>query len=384
MVALMLVALPASAAVIESGESYYLPENKTIDDNLYATASYIDIAGNVSGDFVGAGGNVMVTGEIDEDVSVAGGTVDLWGNIGDDVRVTGGKILLAGDIGGDLLAAGGLVQMRPNVTVGGDAIAAGGMVVMIGNFRDDVNLSGGSVALGGSVRGNATVKFSESLTIAEGTTITGDFDYYGPKEIEMPSNVVINGEVRFHQTAPSGVAAPKVTPDALEVAGEFFAGIIIFFWVMCLIGTLILALLAVLLYQKKSTEIVRSGMKQFGWNILRGFLVMIFVPLALLVLVVSVIGFIPAVYLGLLYFAVYIEAMVFAGIIFGSMIFKWIKRTKEYEISWGSAIVGVLLLSVLRLIPLLGWVLWMIFLFVAMGAIANMVYQYYWVKRNKA
>jgi len=383
MIALMLIASPASAAIVESGESYFLPENKTVDDNLYVTASYVDIAGNVKGDFMSAAGSIMITGEVEEDINATGGSIDIWGNVGDDVRLAGGKVLIAADIDGDLVMAGGLVQVRPNVTVGGDVVAAGGMAILLGNFRDDVNVSGGNVALGGSVRGDAIVNYGKSLTIAEGTTISGNLEYYGPKEIEIPNDAVIDGEVIFHQVLPSTIATPKITPDAVAIAGEIVASIMLFVWLMMLIGMAILALLIVIFWSKKSTILVRDAMHNFGWSLLRGILVFVFVPLVLLVLFISVIGIIPAVYLGLAYMVFYIEAMIFAGIIFGSMIFKWIRRTKDYEISWGSAIVGVLLLSVLKLIPIIGWLLWALFLLVSMGALANMAYQYGWVKRNR-
>lgn len=378
----LLVAAPVSAAEVKSGEEFYLTESENIEGNLYTAAGYVDIAGNVSGDVLTAGGSVIVTGEIGEDLMVVGGDVDLWGTVGGDLRVAGGNVLVGGDVGGDILAVGGMVMIRPNVTVGGDVIVAGGAVVVGGSIGGDVRAAAGDLMVGGSIGGDVKVIYDESFKVIDATSIGGNLKYTGNKEIEIPEGAAIDGGVNY-QAPKAREAVKAVAPKQAEKpTATIVIGIILWLMIKAIIISVV-ALAGVLAYRKRSQEMVDHAVKHFGWELLRGFLVFIFSPVVIMVLILSMVGSLLGAAVGLIYGLIYITAMAYSGVLLGAMIFKLLGRKKTYSVTWQSAVVGVFLIHLVKLIPILGWLFCAVFMLVALGTICDMTYHYYWVKRSK-
>ncbi|MDD4995623.1 MAG: hypothetical protein PHW53_04135 [Patescibacteria group bacterium] len=373
--------MPVFAATVGSGETYWQGPEKTVSGNLYLSFGNIDISGKVDGDLVAVGGNILITGEVTGDILVAGGSIDIWGKVGGDVRAAGGKVFIANDVAGDVLAAGGMVQVRPNVKVGGDVIMAGTAVFATGNIAGNVRVAGETVLVAGNIGGNVRTYSEEGPTISEPTRIAGNLEYSSFEAIEIPAGVEIVGETVFNKTSPQGPAVPRQIerevqkPILILILGIFLV------YIIKVIFMIFAALFGVIAYPKKSKEFVDNTLGHFGRSFLIGLLFAVAAPVAIFLLMVSVLGTMLGMAAALLYGLFMMIACVYAGVILGALIFRIFKRSKAHEVNWVSALVGVVVLNAIRLIPIIGWIFCGVFVLAALGALAEMVYKQYWVNR---
>ncbi|MCR4330974.1 MAG: FapA family protein [Patescibacteria group bacterium] len=376
LISFLFVSIPliAGAAVFEGGETYTLSAGTVVSENLYVGGADISVGGTVAGDAIGVGGTVVVSGNVRDDVMFAGGNITILGTVGGDARIAGGNIIVGNAIGGDLVAAGGSVKVLDGVTIGKDIMLAGGNVSFAGNAVGDARFAGGRVTITGAVEGDVLVDVEDTLVLGDGARITGSLVYRGKDKsvLDMKEGASVAGEVRFEERAPL-VPRKEVTWGILAVLSAFFFG--------KLLVMIIAALAAVLIFKNLSQTLVDDAIGNFGTNLLRGFIVFVVTPLAAIGLFVTIAG----VFIGLLILAAYalflLIASLYSGIVFGRALHQLFKKQEKIELVWWHALLGVILLAIVKLIPLVGWVVCAVFFFLALGAISNMFYQRVWARR---
>ncbi|MCZ7664080.1 MAG: polymer-forming cytoskeletal protein [Thermoleophilia bacterium] len=255
------------------------------------------------------------------DIVRLSGDVDIpQGEVVDGVVVMNGDITIAGTVTGNAFAANGDIRLLNGARVGGDAISLTGRV------------------------------------ITEGTaTIGGDRVEVGAGPINI------------------GTPGPIDVPDP---AGGFFG----FGWIFMSLGAAGLGLFLVLISARSLRSVGEEIAHRPGRSALVGFLSIIGVPVLLVVLMISVIG-IP---LGLLlipllplvgFYGLYALAMVA-----GERLLDVIGRKDSGDI-W-AMLAGVLLVAVVLLIPVLGWLLFVIAWFLGFGAAVSRMWEYFQGRRN--
>lgn len=371
---LVLIPTCTSAAVFGSGDSYSLGSDATVSDNLYAGAGDLSLAGTVSGDAYAAGGSVVVSGDIRDDLVAAGGNVTVLGDVGGDARAAGGNIVLSGDVGGDLVLAGGSVKVLGGTKIGKDVAIAGGTVTFAGEAAGNAHFAGSHVVIEGKIAGDVVVDADKKIILADGAEIGGSLVYRGAREniLDMNEGAKVGGGVRFeeHILFPS---RKELTWGILAVFGVFFA--------TKLVMTLIASVLLVLLFTKISQELVDDALVGFGGNLLRGIIVFILVPLAIIGLFMTFIGIFAGILLLLAYLFFVLASSLYGGVIFGYAIHRMIRKNQPVALAWWHPLVGVTLLSLILLVPFVGWIMSALFFVLALGAISNIFYRRVWLRR---
>lgn len=363
---LALVALSASASTFKVGEIY---EHKagSIFDDIYIAGGSVDVTGDVIGDGVVVGGEISILGNISQDITAAGGSIDIIGVIGDDVRVAGGNISVSSRIGDDLVAFGGLVKVLSESTIAGDAVLVGGTILMNGTVSGDLKVFGGDVTINGPIKGDVIIRFAKKITLGEDAVITGRFTYSAPEELQIPEGVVIGGEV-------TRIESPFTKFEKKDVRNIF--GFLIFGKFLILLVT---SVLAVIVFKRFSSMVGGMAYTNFWKNALIGFISLIVVPVAAIILLATILGS----YIGFLLFSAYmlmlLVAKVFAGIVVGALLSKWIK--KEVIVNWKWAALGVTLLQILILIPILGTLIAFIVGMASFGTVLVLLYRKMWLSR---
>jgi len=340
----------ATAATFKAGDSYSLARGQTMADDLYVASGTITVSGVVSGDLVAAGGNLSVTGDVAEDAILAGGTINLGGSVGDDARVAGGNVSIDGTIADDLFVAGGQVHLTSSSVVSGDLVVAGGQVIVDGRVNGNVNITSGQVTLGDTavVAGNLSYKSKKEAAIASGARIAG--------------TTTFNQIQRFDRQQSFG----------LLLVFSFFAKLLL---------AIVTAILLVLIFKTKAPRVVHQGINNFWPSLLRGFLVMIVVPVAIILVGFTVVG-IPIAILALFgYIAWMILSAVGSGILFGSWLAKVAMKRDPAPVNWKTALLGTIALFVVYLVPFAGWIVGFAFFLVTLGAIAKQWYDSAWLNR---
>ena len=373
----LLNVIPAFAQHFESGETVRI--SQPVHEDIYVFSGRVYIDAPVHGDVWCAGGTVTVNDTVTGDIVVAGGDIYLRGTVLDDVRAAGGTLVVSGDIGGDLLITGGTAGVEPeavisgnmavaggNVTMDGTVLgkfkAAAGLVVLNGRVEKDFEFNGGDLNLNGTI-GGTSVLVAKRIEVGEKAALRGNVRYWTEE-----------GEVNFGNALQSGAAA---TFDAslrqhFERPDFKFLGFASFLAVLWyLIASFILIWLGQRLLGRIFRQAADTAQAEPVRSLGYGFLYFAAVPVAIVLLLVTVVG-IPV---GLIVLFFYILFLVLAHITTALVGAYWIDRRKSYNwrpIQLVFAALGLLVaLKLLGFIPFVGWVVKAAVVFIAFGAILD-------------
>lgn len=356
-VSLSMLALPVLAADFRAqngseSSSLQIPAD-TITRNLYAVGAVVNINANPEKDLVAAGGTVNVNGDIGDDLILAGGTLNVRGDIGGSARILGGNVYIESPIiAEDLLIAGGTVYIHANTTIEGDLIIGGGDVVVDGNVLGNVKAGGSNVAINGMVEGNIDAKISRLLEFGPNAEVKGNVTYSSPLELRRDAGASILGTVSYTPFQKNSRGFPILTV----------------FFVVRLLAALLVTLVIFAVFRNSFSRMTRSVGDKFWANAGIGLVGIIVVPVLIALLFISIIGYV----LALLLLAMFAVALILSSLIgaayFGSWVVAKIDR-KEMKIDYVTVILGVVLVSVLRFVPLLGWLLCLVLLVAGFGAV---------------
>lgn len=365
------LAAPVSAATFEQSDTTYsLQSGEQVRDDLYLGAGSIVTSGEVQGDISGIAGSVLVTGSVTEDANFVGGSVDVLGAVQDDVRVIAGQTKIGGEVSEDVLVVGGMAHILPDANVGGDLVVFGGSVIVDGAVQGDVRAFGGSVALNGEIAGDTQVQANDSFTIGDGAMLQGDLAYTAKKEVQIPEGAEIAGTVDFTKLPFQGDEVPAgfLALLAVPFIGAFFFA--------KLVAVLVATLAAVLIFRRFSESVTRLSTERYARTLGIGLITMIVVPVAALIMLISIIGMFVGIAALAAYVLLLLLAKVYAGVVLGALLARW--RKQEQLANWKWALLGVVLLEVIALLPIVGWVIALLIYLVALGAIALMTYRLLW------
>lgn len=364
LVLLTLVAAPllANGAEFRGGEEYKIRHGEVIEGNAYSAGGNVSLEGDVNGDLFVVGGNIIITGNIKDDLFVLGGTVNVLGSVGGDARVVGGNVTIGGEIGGELAAAGGTVTMLSSATVGGDVDIAGGEISLDGVIGKGLRVYAGILGLSGEVQEEVSANVDEKMTIASSVKIGGDLIYKAPKEAEITEGALISGKTEYSlKESQSNVKQARSSKKGLAA--------IFTIWFFMKLFMIILAGFGLLWLMKSHLENgVKRSLESFGVETLRGFIVLIIVPVGAVVLCVTVLGLMPGLLAFFAYGMLIILAKATAGIIFGSVVERAFNKSKYVPVNWKTIVGGSFGLALLTLIPFIGWIVVFVFFLAALGA----------------
>lgn len=348
------VPVASFAAELRLGENPSVATQERILDDIYIVGGSVTSAGTVAGDVVAGGGTVIINGTVEADVIAGGGNVSILSSVGDDVRVGGGSVVVLGRVGGDIVAGGGQVTIG-GPGIGGDAILGGGMVRIDAPIAGAVRIGGGSVYLNAPITGDVLIE-ADTLTLGSQAVINGSLTYKAKKELVKEEGAIVNEEVTFEprrQRAAPAAAAAILSAFAL---GKFLA---------LLAAALVIGLIFKRYGRELASKIVQRPLLELG----RGLVVFVALPMFSILALVTLVG-IPLGILGLISFVVAILfAWIVTPIVVGSIAYSYFSKD-DFEISWRTIGTGVVLFSILGLVPLVGWLAQALLVLLSLGAIA--------------
>ncbi len=345
-------AVPVLAFNVRSGDYVTVASGEVIDGDLYVGGGTIIIDGTINGDLIAAGRTIMVNGTVNGNIIAAGETVDINGEVTHAVRIIGETLNISGTIGRDLLVAGEEVSLASTAEIGGDLLLGAGTALIDGFIKGDIN-SG-----------------VESLTIASTASIQGKLTYISENEANIQSGAQIRGPITHK--LPDIKERLAVGTHRLPAVGErLVAGIRLGIWgkIIGFLMTLMLGIVIVLLAPRRVkavTESIRTRpWASLGW----GAIILIFTPIAALIVCITIIGLPLGLITLILYsIAIYLTQL-FAGLLIGQLIIGGSRGVESRAALVGALVLGLAILSILRLIPYLGAVIWVATILFGLGAI---------------
>ena len=320
--------------------------NQPVTGDLIVTGGSIDVDAAVAGDAVAIGGKVRLGVDVGQSVYAAGGQLAVNGKVGRNVRVAGGQVWFGpkSEIVGNVSAVGG--QVRLYGTVKGHVQVAGGRVLIDGPVSGDVVATTGHVELGPNARiaGKLRYRSNEALLQDPAATVGG-----GIEEMTPP---VARGDAGAHRR--EGRRA-----GAVVVSGVWTLGLIV-------LASVLLVALPVF-----SAVVARTLRERLGISLLLGFVLLVCVPVAALLLCITLIGIPLGLFTLALYAALLPIAYVSAGIGVGDWALRrWLPdRAERLPARIAAAAVTLLALSLLGWVPALGALVGFLALLAGLGAL---------------
>lgn len=340
--------------------------------NLYTVGNSINIDADVEKDLYAAGNLITINGNVEDDLMLVGNMIIIRGDVGGSLRVAGANILIEGKIGEDLIVAGGTVVLAKTGFVGGDLVLAGGVLEVRGEVVGDALIGGGQVTINNKIGGSVKAEIDEQLNLGKQAEIVGNLVYKAPKELQMDAGAQILGEIEYKKLVKGKAYKSGLT-------GAFFGALSLAFLLKILMF-IVTGLVLVYLLKKFTTTTVKEALDNFWPNLGLGFAAFILTPIAIIILLVTVLGISLGGLLGVAHALLVVLAFSLAGIAFGSWLLKVIKKKHDYQVDWQAVVLGVIVLSFVKFIPFLGWLVALVFMLISLGALYRLTWQAFFKK----
>ncbi|NNE37665.1 MAG: polymer-forming cytoskeletal protein [Gammaproteobacteria bacterium] len=340
--------------------------DQPVDTDLYLAGDNVDILADVSGDVVAAARQLIIAGDISEDVIIAGETLSIQANIEDDLRAVGKLITLTGNVDGHMVAAGQRLSIGVNSRIGEWAWLAGETIEILGNIDGEVKAAGNLIIINGVISGNVDI-YGEDLRIGSDAVIQGDLNWHSETLIDLHDNARIIGQVAGGMTEDE--------EDDEEWDSDSEVGDYIFKIFSLASGAILFYLLIPGFCQTASGLVKEKPWQSIGL----GLAILICTPFVSLLLLVTLIGFLPAIALITTYFAYLIVGFLAGLIVAGYLgLFFSNKLEAATKLTWVS---GIFLMTIIMVIaweiPYIGTLLFLLTWIAGSGAISlGLVQQY--------
>lgn len=360
---LLLSPLAAGAATMDAARSLVVSE--PVADNAYLIGADVTVASPVARDLTAAGATIVTSVPLSADAMLAAGTVDVRRAVAGDLRALGGRVRVGDVVSGDLVAIAGTVEVLAPPAY---AWLAGGDVRVTNGAAGPVTVYGSRVVLSGEFAGDVDAIVSDELVIAEGTVIRGTLRYNAPQETLIPTSASYGG-LQY-----TGSAYLPTTEEAQNFALLASA---LFFLIRILAGLIAVGVLAGLFphfSQAVADEALSRSLLRFLLLTLLGFGIMVATPVLILILFASFAGAAIAFVVLVAYLLLLLIGYFYAAVIAGAILAR--RLVKRTQTLWRDAVLGMLALSVIALVPVLGWTVFLILFAASVGAIALLSYRY--------
>lgn len=359
----VLLPMFASAAHIEAGENVVAPV-PTEEQNVYLIGGTVSASNEIKGDALFGGATLIVSGDVQKDIFAVGGTITMLGGTSEDLRVAGGNLTIGRKVNGEAMIAGGQIVITPEMQIKGDSYIAGGMINFSGSEAGNLVLAGGEIRIDGVVNGDLKIKRADKVTFGSKAVVNGKIEYSAPLEATIEPGAKL-------ASAPVFTKIDISRKDKTTAAKGVFAlfGITAF---LKFLATLAAAYIVWYFFKKYSASAIENGNQKFWKMLLRGFAILILMPIASIILMFTVIGWIPAVvllagYIGLLIIATPIS------IILASSLLKRLFKKDYARLTWHQIIFGLVALKVVAVIPVIGWLVCFAIYLASLGITAGLI-----------
>jgi hypothetical protein len=358
LIVLLALSLPGFALERRHSDLVTVAANETVDDTLLAAGKIVRVEGVVNGDLLAFGGSVEVRGAVKGDlVSFAKRTV-VSGTVKGNIYNFSNSLDLDGELGHSIYALVQSLRVNDRGRVGDGMLVGAGDVSLEGEVNRSVTMFAGNADISGSIGRELTIT-GDNLTLTNTARISGNLSarVRQLKNVHIADGAMIGGkrdiQVRVRQ---SHFTRPR-----------FY-----FYQAVWLAAAMLVGWLGLVLFPgffQATTQTVGSGWRSFGLGvgILAG------VPVAMFVAAITLVG-IPA---SLMLLAVYLVAIylakIWVGAFLGWMLLKPAGATKG---DWLQALlVGLPILTIVRLIPYLGGLVHFGVVCLGLGAFAWQLYR---------
>ncbi len=327
----------ANASSFKTGDSITVAAGETVDSMLFTAGNNINIAGTVNGDVYCAGQTINISGVVKGDVNCAGQTITVSGTIEGSLKLAGQSINISGLVGGSATIAGQSLTIDKSGVIARDLLGGSQNLTINGNIKRDV-LAGSNILTVNGIVGRNVQGGAKDVTVESAGQIGGNLDYTSDNDPTIASGSIITGTIT--RTAPTKDSSFSVSPQI-----AFFSS-----FIYILIAGIIVSLALASLFPRILNEATTGTIKKPGITFLAGTIGVFLVPIAIVILLMTIIGAPLALLTMTIWAVVLILSTPFAGYVLGRII---LKKSKQPIVIM---LLGVSILIVTYFIPIVGFI----------------------------
>ena len=342
-------------------------KTRTVERELgpdrFAAGCPLHIAQPVTGDLLAASCDLEVGSAVAGDAALAGGSVRLDTSVGGGLYAAGGKVYLTGSVGRNVRAAGGHVQIGPDAKISGNVSVAGGDVAMRGTVKGYLQVAGGHVLIDGPVEGDVVASGGQ-VELGPNARIGGKLQYR-TNDFQRDPAAKVGGSVEA--LAVRHAMGGDGTPWRARSGGRWIwsAGVM---------------LMAALLAAAAPTASARMAgeLRTHPWlALLWGLVAFACIPVAALLLLITIIGIPLAILAILLFVALLLAGQAVTAASIADLVLRRYRPADAARAAWraGFAILAALALALLVRVPWLGGLVALVAVLVGIGVIAAWVFR---------
>ncbi len=324
--------------------------------DYFAFGPHVEISGIVNGDLYAAGGEVLIDGVVNGDVIVAGAKVILSGTVSQDARIAGAQVTVSGTIGRNATLGGADVHLTETAKVRDNLIVGGGHVQLAGSVGRDARVGAWNATLSNQIERDLIVA-AGSVRLTSKAAVGGRLRYWGEAAPSIDEEATVRGAI-IQRPLPEGWS--------IERARQGIVGIRLMAAFIGFVSTLILGLVLLRVYPifaRRVTATIRERpVPSLGW----GAVALVATPVVALSFVVTLFALPVGLLLLALYGATVYLARVYAIIYVGQMLIR--RQEDSSSLAW-PFVAGLVLYSLLSLIPLVGGLLTLLTVLFGLGAL---------------
>ena len=371
LVVLIFFLLPASVFAARPPASFSVARSliaaSSSPGNAYVAGVSVVTTAPVAGDLSAVGGSIVVAAPVQGDGLLFAGSISSRAPVKGDFRAWGGSINIEEPVAGDLVSFGFSVRDSGRAT--GSVFIAAVDVAVTNGASGPVTIYGNNISLAGNFANNVTVTTSGRLTVAASTTILGKLSYEAPEAATIPTSVTVVGGIEYTNAS--------YLPDA--GTSRILAIVSIgFFLFVRILGALILAGLLAGLFPRLAEAIAERAYTKHPRSILLtmllGFAILVATPVLFMLLSLTFVGIGLAFLLLLMYFLMALLAIIYAGILLGSVFAR--RFTERDTVRWHDGVLGMLALSLIALVPVIGLFVALLLTIFSAGALLQLFFHF--------
>ena len=314
--------------------------------NIFEAGNLVSLPSNPFFGAVAAGQSVSAkNAKADGSVFAAGQDVTVQNSeIGESVYLAGNSISLKDSkVNGNIYCAGNSILITGDSE--GNGVYATGNLISFEGTTNGFFVSGSEVVLAGTVNGDAVIT-ADKVEIKDSAVVTGELKVTSPAEPEMSSGAKV-GDYQFEKAETDKEDAAKAVAAAgigAMILAKLLKGL---YWIVAMAA---FGMLLTWLFDRHLDGAVTMVKKNPGIMIATGAIAWAGIPVAALLLAITYILFPIAGMLTLAYILLLCAGLAFAGASLSRLVFPRMNR-------FASAAIGIAVLEILRLIPILGFII---------------------------
>jgi hypothetical protein len=356
---LILGSQSAYATDYRSGDVVQITEGEILDD-VFAYGGSINLSAGVLGDFLAAGQTVTISkeAEIDNSVMAAGQNVDLDGRVGNSARLAGQYLTIRGHIERNLMGFSQKTIVASDAWIEKDATLMAGEIIINGHIGGELNGSCGTATITGQVDGDVELE-TDKIVVQSNAIIGGKLKYRSDNDATIEEGArILGGAERLPPREAAGYSLADFVWDAWWFFASFAVGVLL-----------------LIMFRPFMSDMVHDFSVHSGKTVGLGFLFLVCLPVAAVVLMLTLVGIPLGVLILLGWLILAYLAKIFVGLALGDMLLGRARASRP----WGMILalfIGMAIIALVVRIPYLGWLAWFIILATGFGGFFLTAYKF--------